>query len=682
MLNTALKRAEDASKAKSEFLARMSHELRTPLNGIVGSVDLLATTQSFSAEGRVLLQTIRDSVDISLRQINNVLDFSKLESGKLSLERTDLDLHEVVNSAASMVRPAARQKNLRYFVRIAPDVPYRLVGDPHHLRTILLNLLSNAAKFTHQGQITLDVTGREEPDGKVRVRFEVRDTGIGISPDALETIFESFTQEDSSTTRRYGGSGLGTTIAKQLVEMMGGRIGVESVKGEGSLFWFEIPFDRQTRAADRFVEMLPGARALLLTEDTVLLEHYRRTVEGFQGQLVHVRSGQEAIQVLGRALRVGNPVYAVLVDAALAFNTQGENQYGDLCEKAIAANVGVYLITDSPPPAEKQRALGYSGTLGTRVEPTQLHAALRAAPARMDTPASTVVSLPPWVWQRRAGGGDRPRVLVADDNRTNLMIVQRMLEQGGYEVDAVETGDEALEKLCAGGYRAAVLDMHMPELDGITVLRRYRSLRPQSRLPIIVLTANATLEAQQASAEAGADAYLAKPVTSAELLGELERLVRETEVRVLAEHPAARREERSGTGAVKQTPIIDTEILAELDRLYDEPHQLARLIREYESEGRTLITQAAEACAARNYAAFCDALHALKGNAANVGAVRLARLCSEMEAAGMVEFIRERERMLVQLKDALAESVTALQDILRGAAAAESQGRAAKHKET
>ncbi len=635
MLNTALRRAEEAGNAKSEFLARMSHELRTPLNGIMGSTELLATTQSFTAEGRALLQTIRDSVDISLRQINNVLDFSKLESGKLTLDRADFDLHEVINAAAGMVRPAARQKHLRYLVRVAPDVPYRLVGDPHHLRAILLNLLSNAAKFTHEGQITLDVTGREESDGKVRVRFEVRDTGIGIAPEALPRIFESFMQEDPGTTRRYGGSGLGTSIAKQLVEMMGGHIGVESAKGEGSLFWFEIPFDRQGLAADQVRETLPGARALLLSEDTSLQEHYRRTVEALQGQLVYARTAQEAVQVLGRALRVGNPIHAVLVDAALAFGSrQGEHRQGELCEKAVAANTSVYLITDRPPAAERQREWEYSGTLGTRVEASLLYAALHASPARAEAPASTVVNLPPWLWQRRAGGGDRPRILVADDNRTNLMIVGRMLEQGGYEVDAVENGHEALEKLCAGGYRAAVLDMHMPELDGITVLRRYRSLRPQSRLPIIVLTANATLEAQQASAEAGADAYLAKPLTAAELLGELERLVRETEITVLAEHPAARSEHATPTARTssKRLPVIETEILAELDRLYDDPHEFARVIREYESEGRTLIAQAANACQARQYTVFCDVMHALKGNAANVGAVRLAQLCNELES--------------------------------------------------
>ncbi len=665
MLNAALQRAEEASAAKSRFLARMSHELRTPLNGIVQATDLLNASQRLSAEERSLLQTIRDSVDVSLGQINNVLDLSKMESGKLVLERTDLDLHEVVCAAANMVRPAATQKGLRQLVRVAPELPYRLVGDPHHLRAILLNLLSNAVKFTEQGWICLDVSGREEPNGKVVVHFEVRDTGVGIAPEAQQRIFESFAQEDSGITRRYGGTGLGTTIAKQLVELMGGRIGVESLKGQGSTFWFEIPFDRQARFGDRFVEMLPGVRALLLTEQMALLQHYRQTVERMQGQLVHARSAEEAVQVLARSLRLGNPIHTIIVDAALAVGKQGEHLQAELCEKANAANVSVFLIADNPPAPDVQRLWGYSGVLGLRAAAPLVHAALHASPGRLASLGPGVACLPPWIWKRR--GSERPRILVSDDNRTNLMIVRRMLEQGGYLVDAVETGDEALERLCAGGYRAAVLDMHMPEMDGITVLRRYRSLRPYSRLPVIVLTADATLEAQQESAEAGANAYLAKPVTAVQLLGELERLIRDTEVTVLAPEPTARRDWVQQAQPDENSTVIESGVLAELDRLYDDPRELARVIGEYEAECRTLIEKAAEACAVRNYAAFCDIMHAIKGNAANVGAVKLAQICHEAGAAGMVAFIHERERILVRLQDALAESLSALRGLVRAA---------------
>lgn len=662
MLNTALQRAEEASAAKSRFLSRMSHELRTPLNGIVGAADLLNASKRLSPEERSLLQVIRDSVQASLSQINNVLDFSKIEAGKLVLERKDLDLHEVINEAVGMVKPTAQQKGLRFLVQIAPETPFRLVGDPHHLRAILLNLLSNAAKFTEHGYVCLEVSSQgDSEDGKTLIRFEVRDTGIGISPDAMERIFESFVQEDASTTRRHGGTGLGTTIAKQLVELMGGRIGAHSIKGQGSVFWCEIPFDRQSRATDQTAETLPGVRVVLLTEDASLLQHYQHVLETMQGQPVRARSPDEAIEVLARSMRIGNPIHAIVVDATLAFGHGGEHHCTELCDKALAANVVVILAADTAPPREQLREWGYSAVLPSRAASSLVYAALRASPARLTSPSPGVVSIAPWVWSNR--GGTRPRILVADDNRTNLMIVKRMLEQGGYEAETVETGDEALERLCAGGYRAAVLDMHMPGLDGIGVLRRYRTVRPRSRLPIIVLTANATFEAQQASAEAGADAYLAKPVTAAQLLGELERLVHDTEVEVLA-----RRTNRPGSQTAEGETVIDTSVLAELDRLYDDPSQLARLIQEYEREGRALLDGLARACVTRSHPAFCDGVHALKGNAANVGAVKLVQECREAGAVGMIEFMRDRDRLLGRLQEAFTASLTALHELVRTSA--------------
>src|SRR5712692_3178862 len=325
-LNKALARAEVASAGKSQFLARMSHELRTPLNGILGATELLETGRRLTPDERSLMQIIRESVNVSQRQINNVLDFSKIEAGKLILERADLDLHEVITSAAGMVRPLAVQKGLRFLVRIAPETPYRLVGDPHHLRAILLNLLSNAVKFTERGQVCLEVVGRNATDHCVTMRFEVRDTGIGIAPDAISRIFESFTQEDGGTTRSYGGTGLGTTIAKQLVELMGGRIGVDSVKHQGSVFWCEIPLDKQPPAEvgenllnekvgenlpnekDRR-EALPGIRALLVSTDARLMQYYTQLLEALDGQLINVGASAEALDALARA---------VLIDAALA----------------------------------------------------------------------------------------------------------------------------------------------------------------------------------------------------------------------------------------------------------------------------------------------------------------------------------------------------------------------------
>ena len=659
MLNATLKRAEEASAAKSRFLARMSHEMRTPLNGILGAAELLQSgrQEQIPPEERSLLQVIRDSVQVSLRQVTNVLDFSKIEAGKLVLEHANFDLHEIVNSTVDMLRPLAAQKGLRFLVRIAPETPFRLVGDRHHLRDILINLLANAVKFTERGQVTLEVGGHEDA-ARATVRFEIRDTGIGIAPGALNRIFESFAQEDTNTAQRYGGTGLGTTIAKQLVELMGGRIGVESVKGQGSVFRCDIPFDVQATAAAPD-ETLPEIRALLVSEDEALARHYERLFEALEGRLVHARTGHEAEEVLARAVRLGNHVHALLVDAAHAITDDGGHRYDELCGKAASIRVPAILVSDIAPPAERLREWGYHAVLGPRAEKGLVFAALHASPVRTVLADRGVVSVAPWVWGRRAGA--RRRLLVADDNRTNLMIVRRMLEQAGYEVEAVETSEEALERLYAGGYRLAVLDMHMPGMDGVTLLRQYRAMRPRSRLPVIMLTANVSLEAQRECAEAGADAYLAKPATAAELLSLVERLLREAEVEVLAGR-AIPRADATGRTEMEIQDIIDVSVLAELDKLYHDPRELKRTLAEYEREGRDLLDRIAQACAARSHAAFCDRLHALKGNAANVGAVRLMQACQQAEAAGVVEFLRDRNRLLAEVRHAFADTLTALRE--------------------
>jgi len=653
MLNSALQRAEEASAAKGRFLARMSHELRTPLNG------------------RSLLQVIRDSVQVSLRQINNVLDFSKIEAGKLIIERTDLDLHDVVNSVAGMVRPSAVQKGLRLLVRIAPNAPYRLVGDPHHLREVLLNLMANAVRFTDQGFVCLEVSGgRDATAGKALIRFEVRDTGIGIAANALDRIFESFTQEDTSTTRRHGGTGLGTTIAKQLVEQMGGRIGVQSVKGQGSVFWLEIPFDRQQRAGDQ-TEPLLGMRAVLLSENGAIAKHFNEFFRNLSGQLHCLPSGEAVLDAMARALRLGNTVHAVFVDGALAIGADGKHRYDELCEKVSAAGVPLYLLTDSRPFAEQLREWGYGAVLSPRADEALVHTALHASPARLAANDGRVVSVAPWLWGRTEG--KRPRVLVADDNRTNLMIVRRMLEQAGYDVQLAESGDEALERLYGGGFRLAILDMHMPGLDGTSVVRQYRNMRPRSRLPIIVLTANVTFDAQQEVAESGADAYLSKPVTAADLLAEVERLVNDSEVATISgDRPPP-------TQAAVDREVLDVGVLAELDRLYGDPREMGQIISEYEREGRELLAKISRACETRNHPGFCDAVHALKGNAANVGGLRLMETCQHAEAGGLVVFLRERAILLKQMQDAFSETVTALRTLVNATDAHETdnadQGR-------
>lgn len=651
VLHTALSEAREASAAKSQFLARMSHELRTPLNGITGAAELLAAGRRLTPDERMLLDAIGESVRVSLRQINGVLDFAKLQAGKLILEQNPFDLHEVLHRAIAIIQPTSGQKGLRLFVCIAPDLPYRLMGDAHQLQEILLNLLSNAVKFTEQGSVWLEASQLygEDSQGDVTVVFEVGDTGIGIGPEGLGRIFEPFVQEDETTTRRYGGTGLGTSIAKQLVDLMGGRISVKSARGSGSVFRCEIPFRTQP-SGDAENDSLSGVRCLLISRDNRVIRHVREALAHIS--VLTSGSDQEAIDALTRAARVGNPVHVLLVDAAHAIARDGHHWYQSLCAHAAETQAFPILLSELPVPTAQLRRWGYNLALPREPESATLRLTLRAY-ATGRSRNDKVVHLAP---RRRAPSDKMPRILIADDNATNLMIVQRVLERAGYQTEAVGNGEAALSALETGRCQLGILDMHMPGLDGLTVVRRYRNTRTGGHTPIIILTANVGFDAMRDSAEAGAEAYLAKPVTAAALLNEVERLLQHAVTVKMPVKPAP-----------AAVPVIDPETIQELDRIYHNPVELAALISTYEVDCTRILGEISDACTHRNHPLFCDRVHALKGNAANVGAMQLMALCQELGTNGIVLFMTEGARMAAQLKEAFLASIDGLRDLAQGA---------------
>jgi two-component system sensor histidine kinase RpfC len=662
-LHKARERAEEASAAKGRFLARMSHELRTPLNSILGTTDILRNNRQQSKEDNDLLEVIQDSVSVSLRQIDNILDFSKLEAGKLQLDHAEFDLHELVNSTTRMVDPMARDKQLRVTVNISPEVPYLLVGDPHHLREILLNLLSNAVKFTNTGYVAVEVRLTDKDEQDALIHFEIRDTGIGIAPEALERIWESFSQEDTDTTRRYGGTGLGTTIAKQLVELMGGNIDVASLKGRGTAVWFSLPLRMQANPFG-LSDKIAGARVLAVVAHPRSVAALQDVIDDIDGSVTFAGSVAEAASLYGRGVRLGNLWHLVLVDDRLATDAQRTHLAQSLTGKTTQMRTPVYLLSDTPPDLEELYAWGYTAALPSQLSSTVLARLIHASRHYSDEPAkpSAVVRVEPWAWGRDSKV--TPRVLIADDNRTNRLILSQILESAGYDVESVGDGDAALDRLMAGGYKAAVLDMHMPGLDGVELLQQYRMLRPNSTVPMIMLTADATFGAKRDSADAGASAFLTKPAKSEVLLSTLERLIHDNEVRVLTPmlRPAA--PERSDNRA----PVLDLTVLAELDRLCRDPKKLTDVVTTFESEAVSLLDGIATAVGARDHSAYAEWVHALKGNAANVGAVKLVDACRQAEAAGVVTFRRDGLVLLQDLKERFTEVQLALHELVRPAA--------------
>ena len=676
-LNRARKAAVAASRAKSQFLANMSHEIRTPMNGILGMTELLLGT-ALAERPRRFAETIGHSAEALLQIINDILDFSKIEAGKLELENIVFDLHDAVQDVAEMLAERAQRKGLELVCKVHPGVPRRIQGDPGRLRQVLINLLSNAVKFTERGEVVVAVEriageGAEPGAQACRLQFSVIDTGIGIAPETAASLFRSFTQADSSTTRKYGGTGLGLAISKQLVEMMGGEIGLRSEPGRGSCFHFSLRAsiaEGPAPAAALPIDDLNGLRVLIVEDNSTNRTILQNQVAGWGMSEGSAESGAQALNMLRTAAARSAPYPLAIIDMKMPGMDGIELARAIKADPAVSA-VALIMLSSmvSPGDAGSAREAGIVSYLSKPVRPADLRRAIaQAAGVAQQAPQAAVA------------GGERRRidaqVLLVEDSAVNQEVASAMLNGFGCEVRVAANGREAVAAVQGGRFDLVLMDCQMPEMDGFEATAAIRSLEaagaaPAARVPIVALTANVLGGDRARCVAAGMDDYLAKPFGKSQLWSVLTNWVKHGNARLSEVHspgPAAPAPAAPAADETVGAGAIDSKALDEIRALQRSgaPSLLDKVVACYLDDAPRLAQSMREAIAAGDSGVLQRAAHTLKSSSATVGALRLAGLCKDMEARARAGNLAEVEHALnrieieyARVRAALAEQAAA-----------------------